>query len=36
MIRVTFDASGNPTPLGQTVKDKLNFPDGLGVYTPGK
>jgi len=36
VIRVTFDAAGNPTPLGQTVKDKLNFPDGLGVYTPGK
>jgi hypothetical protein len=36
VIRVTFDAAGNPTPFGQTVKDKLNFPDGLGVYTPAK
>lgn len=34
VIRVKFDASGAPTPLGQTVAMGLNFPDGLGVYTP--
>jgi hypothetical protein len=35
LIRVRFDAvTGLPTPLGETVHDSLNYPDGLGVYTP--
>lgn len=34
LVRVRFDAAGNPTPLGETVQDGLTFPDGLGVYRP--
>ena len=33
VIRVRF-TNGEPTPMGETVKSGLNFPDGLGVYTP--
>ncbi len=34
VIRVRFNALGIPTPLGETVKDNIMFPDGLGVYSP--
>jgi hypothetical protein len=34
VIRVPFDGNGNPKLLGETVRDGLQFPDGLGVYTP--
>jgi polyvinyl alcohol dehydrogenase (cytochrome) len=34
VVRVRFDAAGNPAPLGETVQDGLTFPDGLGVYRP--
>jgi hypothetical protein len=33
VIRVRFDGD-MPTPLGETVRDGLTFPDGLGVYRP--
>ena len=33
VIRVPFTA-GNPSPPGETVRDGLTFPDGLGVYRP--
>ena len=36
VIKVTFDATGQPTPLGQRVAEGLLFPDGLGVYRPGR
>jgi hypothetical protein len=36
VIRVRFDAAGNPTPLGERVAENLTFPDGLGVYTANK
>jgi hypothetical protein len=35
VIRQPFDASNNPVLLGATtVKDGLDYPDGLGVWTP--
>lgn len=34
VIRVAFDAAGNPTPLGQRVNENITFPDGVGVYRP--
>ena len=34
LIKVPFDANRNPKLLGQTVRKRLTFPDGLGVYTP--
>lgn len=33
VIRVPF-VSGMPQPLGETIADGLDFPDGLGVYRP--
>ena len=33
VIRVPF-TDDTPTPLGETVRDGLTFPDGLGVYRP--
>lgn len=33
VIRVSFDAAGKPVVPARTVKDTIEFPDGLGVYT---
>jgi len=33
LIRVRFDAAGNPVLPAETVQDGLTFPDGLGVWT---
>jgi hypothetical protein len=35
LVKVRFDANRNPKLLGETVRKRLTFPDGLGVYTPG-
>jgi hypothetical protein len=33
VIRLGFDEDRNPAPVGETINDGLDFPDGLGVYT---
>jgi hypothetical protein len=33
VLRVRF-TNGQPSPVGETMKSNLNFPDGLGVYSP--
>jgi streptogramin lyase len=34
VIRLRFNGDRNPVPPGDTINDGLDFPDGLGVYTP--
>lgn len=33
VVRMRRDAEGNPMPPAETVRENLDFPDGLGVYT---
>jgi polyvinyl alcohol dehydrogenase (cytochrome) len=35
LIRVRMD-DGDPRPFGETIQDGLTFPDGLGIYSPGR